>query len=73
MAVFADRPVSPRPAASRTRHASRVAATIGLGLGTLAGLGLLAQGSVLFGAGALLAASSLWQASLLGRRARRQA
>ena len=58
MAVFADRPVSPRPAASRTRHASRVAATLGLGLGTLAGLGLLAQGSVLFGAGALLAAST---------------
>ncbi|MFN3618394.1 MAG: hypothetical protein ACK4K3_13575 [Aquabacterium sp.] len=73
MAVFADRSSAPASAVNRTRHLSRVAATAGLGLGTLAGIGLLAQGSVLFGAGALLAASTLWQASLLGRRARRQA
>lgn len=73
MAVFAERSAAPTSAINRTRHWSRLAATAGLGLGALAGIGLLAQGSLLFGAGALLAASTLWQASLLGRRARRQA
>lgn len=53
------------------RRRTRQWATVGLAVGTLAGLGLLAQGSMLHGAVALVAASSLWQVSLLGRRARR--
>lgn len=73
MAVVAERSAVHTPQRLRARQVSRMVATTGLALGTLAGIGLLAKGSVLFGAGALLGASTLWPASLLGRRARRQA
>ncbi|NBD19058.1 hypothetical protein GTZ97_00040 [Aquabacterium fontiphilum] len=66
MAALADR-------TNHLRRRTRQWATAGLALGMLAGLGLIAQGSMLHGAIALAAAGSLWQASLLGRRARRAA
>ena len=72
MAIAVDRSATTRRT-TRSRHIARLSATAGMTACGLLGLGLLAQGSVLFGAASLLAASTLWQASLLGRRARRHA
>ena len=69
MAIAVDRS-TPGRRTTRSRHIARLSATVGMAAGALIGIGLLSQGSVLFGAASLLAASTLWQASLLGRRAR---
>lgn len=66
MAATADR-------STHVRRRTRQWATAGLALSAVAGLALLAQGSMVHGAVALAAAGSLWQVSLLGRRARRAA
>lgn len=63
--------ISHSEGSTHLRRRTRQWATAGLALGAIAGLALLAQGAMVHGVVALAAAGSLWQVSLLGRRARR--